>query len=33
MIIRILPQEESILNEVGKDNIWKILKIMENYEK
>ena len=29
MIILILPYEESILNEIGKENICKIIKIIK----
>ena len=33
MIIRILSEEVRILNELGKDILWKIWKIMKSYEK
>ena len=32
MIIRILYKEESILNELRKENISKLIKIMKNNE-
>ena len=33
MIIRTPSEEVSILNELGKENLWKIWKIMKSYEK
>ena len=33
MIIRILSKEANILNELGKENLGKIWKIMKSYEK
>ena len=33
MIIRTLSQEASILNELWKENLGKICKIMKDYEK
>ena len=33
MIVRTLSLEVSILNELGKENVWQIWKIMKSYEK
>ena len=33
MIIRTLSLEASILNELGKENLGKIWKVMKSYEK